>query len=845
MIGKTIERFRVVRRLGAGGMGEVFLAEDTELERSVALKVMSAELASDPNQRKRFRTEAKAISGLSHPNICVVHEVGETDDGRPFLAMEYVEGKTLDVIMQQRRLKLGEIIGLGIESAEALSAAHTRNIVHRDIKPGNIMLDRRGRVKLLDFGLAKRVLQEELSEATTAHAQTKSGMLLGTPYYMSPEQALGREVDGRTDIFSLGVVLYELLAGQKPFLGKTVGETINNVVNQAPEPLGLENPAYSPALDAIILKCLEKDPEKRYTSANSLADDLVKVRNDAARASHSREQPVEPKKPSIMAPLAPAESSAERAPNRSRLTMALIAILVFLSLIVAGGILIHSRKGVGPGHLAAANALPQNSVAVLPFDNFSSEPETDYLSDGLTEEITSALSRIQGLKVAARNSAFTFKGKKEDARKVGETLRVSTLLEGSIRKVGKQIRVTAQLINAADGFHLWSETYNRPADDIIAVQEDIARRIAERLQVEIQKPMPATTANLEAHKLYLQARLFWNKRTEDGLNKAVQYFKLAIDKDPGYAAAHAGLAATYIILPQYSPIAKVTDYSPLARAAANRALELDTFCAEAHAVLGNLQFAAKDFKGAEEHYRRAIQLDPNNATAHHWYGRYLMLHGHRDQALTEYSTAVDLDPLSPIIHTTIPMWYYMGGDYDRALQESRNVVNAFPDFPAARESLIAAMLMKGQYDEALPEIEKAQALLPNDPIAGLPMRGFALARLGEKAEAQKIIAKLEEQRKLGKFVDGAEAFVYLGLRDYDKVIDALERMEATQNLDEDFACEPFFTEMRALPRFQALLKRAGFKQEAASLHNDERFLNRNTSGKPGTVSSGTDGRRSG
>jgi serine/threonine-protein kinase len=798
---ERISRFRVVRRLGIGGMGEVFLAEDAELERSVAVKVMSLELARDPEQRKRFRTEAKAASGLHHPNICVIHEVGETEDGRPFLAMEYVEGQTIDTVMERRRLKTREVVEIGIQVAGALDAAHGRGILHRDIKPPNIIVDRKGRVKVLDFGLAKRFIQDELG-ATTSLAQTRTGVLIGTPYYMSPEQVLGRDLDPRSDIFSLGVVLYELLAGQRPFLGRTVGEAINNVVNHQPEPLGRDNSALPPALERVVFKCLEKDPGKRYSSAKAVMDDLGEVKSALERSG--QEMPVP-----ALAPMDPAPVGPEKSQRSGPAPVWILAgVGIVLGLIVLGAILFRPRTPSVTAEKKAADASLQSSVAVLPFDNFSGDPELEYLSDGLTEEITTVLSRIQGLKVAARNSAFAFKGKKQDARKVGESLRVKTLLEGSMRKVGKQIRVTAQLINVSDGFHLWSETYDRSIDDIIAVQEDIARRIAERLQGRIDMP-PQKAVNPEARKLYLQGRLFWNKRTETALNRAVQLFQQAIEKDPSYAAAHAGLAATYIVLPGYSLKAKANQYYALGRAAANRALELDSSCAEAHAVLGNLQADARDLKGAEEHFQQALRLDPNYATAHHWYGRYLLLHGKREKALSEFMTAADLDPLSAVIRTSVAQWYYVAHDFDRAIVESRKVIEDFPEFPPARNTLVAVLFQQGRYEESLVEIEKARALQPEDPLAELEMKGYAYARLSRTDDARKIVAQLEEEKRQGKSVNAPLGFVYLGLREYDKAFDLFERLVDSGDLPVELICEPLLDECRDLPRMRQLVKKAG------------------------------------
>jgi len=469
-----IAHYRVVRFLGCGGMGEVYLAEDTELERSVALKVMTAELARDTEKRSRFLAEARAAAGLSHPNICVIHEVDETQDGRPFLAMEYVQGQPLDVLLQKRRFTLREVVDLGLQAAEALEAAHGRGLVHRDIKPANLMVDARGRLKVLDFGLAKRLpAHDELSADASSVSQTKSGVLLGTPSYMSPEQALGREIDPRSDIFSLGVVLYELIAGQRPFLGKTVGELINNIINQPAQSLGIETPPVSPALDGIVLKCLEKDPQKRYETAGALAHDLAEIKKllDQPQPQPQAQSAKESTARDVKPPARRTLELVQRKPGRGLVLAA--SIVLVLGLLAALG---THWFGASKAGNSSIDGIPANSVAVLPFNNFSAEPDTEYLSDGLTEEITTALSRIHGLKVAARNSAFVFKGKQQDARSIGAALRVSTLLEGSVRKVGDQIRVSAQLINAADGYHLWSDSYDRPVKDIISVQEDIAHR---------------------------------------------------------------------------------------------------------------------------------------------------------------------------------------------------------------------------------------------------------------------------------------------------------------------------------------------------------------------------------
>ena len=499
------------------------------------------------------------------------------------------------------------------------------------------------------------------------------------------------------------------------------------------------------------------------------------------------------------------ETQARPLVNRALVTGALL-LVVFV--IFGGWYLFHSQTSMRRANSRVPPPVPQKSVAVLPFEHFSDEKDTEYLSDGLTEEITASLSRQPGLKVVGRNSAFRFRGPRTDLRKAGAALGVATLLTGTLHKFGPQVQVTAQLVNAADGVRLWTKSYDRSPEDIVAVQEDIAREITELFQGRIQ-PSKRQAVAPEAHKLYLQGLVFWNKRTQPGLRKAIELFQEAIEKDPTYASAHAALASAYMLLPQYSEGLSESQYRPLARASANRALDLDPDCAEAHAVSAMLYSYERDHKRAEAHFQRAILLDPNYATAHHWYGICLEICGQREKGLAELQKAIDLDPLSPIIHTTIPEWHYFGRDYDGAIAEARRVIDMFPDFPAAHVQLILPLMMKGQFSNALDEIDKMHELQPDTTWELAHLKGYCLARIGREPEARKILADLDQQRQQGKSLEHFTAIIYLGLREYDKALELAEQVRLKEGLSEEVLIDPFMDEVRQLPQFQELLQRAG------------------------------------
>ena len=811
MPGRLFAHYRVVRRLGVGGMGEVYLAQDTQLERPVALKVMSAELAKDPEQRKRFRTEARAASGLNHPHICVIYDVGEAEDSRPFLAMEYIEGQTLDVVLRERRLKIREVVQLGIEVAEALDVAHAHGVIHRDIKPGNLMLDQRGAVKVLDFGLAKRFAADQFNAPMTSAAQTRTGILLGTPQYMSPEQALGRTLDPRTDLFSLGVVLYELLAGQRPFLGQTPLETINNIVNQPLPPLGLDNAVFSPALDQIINKCLEKEPAKRYGSARELAADLRQLKEDSERglaaAAQERTAVVGPAPaPGNRQLAAPGQPATKTALGRKP---ALVGALGFLmvALLGFGGWLLFRGGGLSPPAPPADRVGPdrQKSVAVLPFVNMSGDKADEYLSDGMTEELLSELAKVKGLRVPARTSCFVFKGKTDDIQKIGQQLHVSTVLEGSLRRAGNQIRITAQLINVADGFHIWSDTYDRDMTNIFAIQSDIATRVAEALKVQLLGKGREPPADIEAYKSYLKGRYLWNRRTGESLTKAIDCFNQAIAIDPGYALAHAGLADCYQVLPGYHPTG-IREAEARARAAALKALELDPGLAGPLATLASLKETYNwDWPGAEADYRRAIELDPNHPSARQWFAESLSFQGRVQEAVAQGRKALELDPLSPVINAITARVLISAGAAEEAVDLLRKQVASDPSFALAHTILGWAYVAQGRLAEAIPEYEAASRLNENTPSGEL---GFCYARAGRTNDAQKVLQQLTELQRRGNDVNVAMAMVHHGLRNDSQAFELLEQAVQDHSYFMQLVpVNPCWNDLLPHPRFQAILKK--------------------------------------
>jgi serine/threonine-protein kinase len=796
-------RYRVLRPLGAGGMGEVLLAHDTELDRQVAIKVMSAEQAADPVKRKRFRHEARTASMLVHPNICVPVEVGETPGKLPYFVMEYVEGETLAAVLQERRLRMQEIIHVGIQVAHALEAARRRRIVHRDIKPSNIMIGRDGLVKVLDFGLAKRFGNEALAmkAGDTSTLRTREETLIGTPHYMSPEHALGLEVCHRSDLFSLGTVLYELVAGQRPFLGRTIGEIINNIINQKPESLGVESPMNSPSLEGIIFKCLEKDPDKRYQTARELVEALDQLRMEVKKQV--------PPPPLEAIP----ETRCADAPSRSALwgkrgailkaTLAAVAILLLAGL--ADALLNRGDIPTSP----APRAIPLQSVAVLPFDNLSPDAGSDYLSAGLTEELTALLSRIPGLKVSARNSAFTFSGRTNDLRAVGAALGVATVLQGSLRVEGTRMRVAGRLVNAGDGRPLWSETFDGTLDDFIAVQKEIARKIAGQLRVEAAGAVdaPSVVPSRDALQAYLQARQFWNLRGLANLERARSLFQRAIDLQPDYAPAYAGLAGCLLLLPEYSP--KPSDESlPLPREAADKARALDPKSAEALAVLARASQGERDFAAADRLFREALEYNPNFATARLWRGILLREQGWLAEAGAELSHAADLDPKSPDVAVNLVILRVYRRDLQGALEECREALREFPEAKFLHYRLASTLLLQGRAEDAIPAIQRLRELSPNSPD-GLDLLARALVEKGDQTGARRIMAELDDWRRRGYPVYPQICMVHIALKEYDQALTAanlaLDAGQELVGLLDDPALDP----IREKPGFAALLRRAG------------------------------------
>ena len=800
LIGKTIGSYDVRSVLDRGGMGTVYLAFDNELQRKVALKFLHDDLTSDKARVQRFKQEARAASALNHPSILTIFEIGETEDGQQFIATEFVDGETLRRFMVRKRTTLIEALDVATQVASALSASHGEGIVHRDIKPENIMLRHDGYIKVLDFGLAKLIQSEDAPSDVSTLISSTPGIIIGTVRYMSPEQVRGLEVDARTDIWSLGVVLYEMLAGEVPFPGTTKSDMIASILQIKP-PFTWQLSDAPPELAWILKKALAKDREERYQTIKELLIDLRRLRREIQAEANWE---------------LPGAKSINNAANEDRAVSAQHAE----SRKKPPRVRPDSGRGSSPsGRLRSRKAI--NSLAILPFINASADPNAEYLSDGITESIINNLSQLPRLRVMARSTVFRYKGREVDPQDAGTELGVHAVLTGRVLQLSDSLVIGAELVRVADGSQLWGEHFNRPPGDIFAVQEEIARQISEKLQMQLsgeekRRLAKRHTQNPEAYQLYLKGRYHWNKRSEEGMKKGIQYFQDAIEIDPNYALAHAGLADSYIILGFYG-VLPPDQVMPRAKESAKKALRIDETLAEARISLAYAN-AAYDWNwlAAEKEYKRAIKLNPNYATAHHWYGEYLALMGRADEAAAELELAHELDPLSLIISAAVGWIYYLGRQHDKAIARFLKALELDPNFVQTRFALGLAYTQKSMFSEAIAEFLKVIAILGRDPGA-LAALGYTYGVAGDKTEAEKLLDELKEQSQRRYVAPYRVALICIGLGEKDQAFEWLEK--GCEEHDLGLAClkvEAMADSLRSDPRYDELLGRVGFSTAKVS-----------------------------
>ena len=677
MIGKTVSHYTILEKLGAGGMGVVYKAEDTRLGRSVALKFLPDELWQNPLAVERFEREARAVSALNHPHICSVHDIGE-HGGRRFIVMEYLEGSPLEVLLAAGALPTDQVVELGIQLADALEAAHEKGLIHRDIKPANIILTRRGQIKLLDFGLAKSMTNpgDDVAATRALADLTEFGVVLGTVAYMSPEQVRGEQLDARTDLFSLGAVLYEMATGRRAFPGNTSGTISEAILNRTPLPAAQVNPKVPSGLEGIINKSLEKQRELRYQKASDVRADLQRLKRDTD---------------SFRSGAASAATATREAKQWWRRSGTVIAgTLALAALALAGTWFVRSS--------APAEAI--GSVAVLPFINGTGDPNAEYLSDGITESVIDNLSQLRSLRVTARSTVFRYKGTAGDPQKLGQDLRVRAVLSGRLLKQGDVFVIRAELMNVADGSQLWGNQYNRKASDLFVLQEDVSRDISEKLRLRLtteerQRLTKRYTENAEAYQLYLKGRYHWNKLSPDGLLKAVEYMQQALDTDPSYALAYAGLADAYNIISFFN-VMPSREAMPKAKAAASKALEIDAGLAEAHLSLLWASFTYDwNSPAATRHLEQAMALNPAAVNEVSAYPFYLTVAGRPDEAVSVARRASALDPASAGRSHTLAVQLYLARRFDEAIAECRRTIELDPNFGVEYEVLGGRSPQKG------------------------------------------------------------------------------------------------------------------------------------------------------
>ncbi len=823
-----IAHYRVLERIGVGGMGEVYLARDTKLDRRVAIKFLNNEFNTNPDRLDRFTQEARAASALNHPNILTIYEIGE-NDGKHYIATEYIEGETMRQCIQSRILKPREILDVIVQIASALAAAHQAGIIHRDIKPENVMLRPDGIAKVLDFGLAKQTEKQPLTTdtgaATVARRGTDPGTIMGTVQYMSPEQARGKEVDARTDIFSVGVVLYEMVAGRVPFAGESSTDVLAAILDKEPLPLARFSPDVPMELERIVGKCLRKNCDERYQTMKGLLADLKELRDDVAleeklersimppnvRAENRRtftadlgiigESGLRTSAESTVQTTSSAEYIVSQIQRHKRGVLALSLAILF-AVIGAGYWVLRNSSATGK---------QIESIAVMPFVNESGNPDVEYLSDGMTETLISSLSQLPNLSVKARSSVFFYKGKEITPKKIGEELGVQTVLLGRVVQRGDDLRLSLELVNAQTQNVLWSESYNRKQSDLVSLQLEIGRDVSSKLKsrlsgADVAKVVKKYTDNAEAYQLYLKGKFFWNKRTAESLKQAAELYRQAIEKDPNYALAYSGLAETYVLFSSYD-ISPANDSMPQAKAAALSALEIDESLAEAHTALGfYLSCYEWDRSGSEKEFRRAIELKPNYATAHHWFAADLSNVKRFDDSLAEMRLAKELDPLSPIISTNFGDTLVYARRYDDAITDYKRTLLRNPNFDYAHRALGWAYGLSGRYPDAIAETRKAAELNKNPAVKGY--LGLWLAKSGRRDEAERLLNELKHESTLSYVQSYTFALIYIGLGNKEEALNWLEKEVASHSENANtLAVTPELDDLRGDPRFKTLLRR--------------------------------------